>query len=73
MKRALLVIDVQNEYFSGRLPITHPADHFGNILRAVHGTEDVPEVIRRVRDGEPAGKVFVLDIDDEQGAFHGDT
>jgi nicotinamidase-related amidase len=25
MSRALLVIDVQNEYFTGALPITHPA------------------------------------------------
>lgn len=35
MKRALLVIDVQNEYFTGKLPITHPADHLENILRAM--------------------------------------
>jgi len=35
MKRALLVIDVQNEYFSGALPITHPAGHLGNILRVM--------------------------------------
>ena len=27
MSRALLVIDVQNEYFTGALPITHPAGH----------------------------------------------
>lgn len=35
MKRALLVIDVQNEYFSGLLPITHPQGHLTNILRAM--------------------------------------
>ena len=39
MKRALLVIDVQNEYFTGLLPITHPTDHLGNILRAVDGAQ----------------------------------
>ncbi len=32
MKRALLVIDVQNEYFTGRLKITHPPDSLNNIL-----------------------------------------
>lgn len=32
MKRALLVIDVQNEYFTGALPITHPAGHLEHIL-----------------------------------------
>src|SRR4051794_27652624 len=36
MKRALLVIDVQNEYFpGGQLPITHPHAHLDNILRVM--------------------------------------
>lgn len=34
-KQALLVIDVQNEYFTGRLPVTYPADSFANLLRAM--------------------------------------
>ena len=33
MKRALLVIDVQNEYFTGKLPVSHPEGSFNNILR----------------------------------------
>ena len=32
MTRALLVIDVQREYFDGALPISHPAGHLENIL-----------------------------------------
>ncbi len=35
MNRALLVIDVQNEYFTGALPITHPKDHFPQLLEVV--------------------------------------
>jgi len=35
MKRALLVIDVQNEYFTGKLPISYPQDSFTNILKAM--------------------------------------
>ncbi len=35
MERALLVIDVQNEYFTGALPITHPAGHLETILRVM--------------------------------------
>ncbi len=35
MSRALLVIDVQNEYFTGALPITHPAGHLEHILKAM--------------------------------------
>jgi nicotinamidase-related amidase len=34
-KRALLVIDVQNEYFTGKLPITYPAGSLANVLCAM--------------------------------------
>ncbi|WP_347275686.1 isochorismatase family protein [Candidatus Kuenenia sp.] len=34
-ERALLVVDVQNEYFSGLLPITHPQGRLTNILRVM--------------------------------------
>jgi nicotinamidase-related amidase len=37
MSRVLLVIDVQNEYFSGALPISYPAGHLEKILE-VHDT-----------------------------------
>jgi nicotinamidase-related amidase/ribosomal protein S18 acetylase RimI-like enzyme len=35
MKQALLVIDVQNEYFTGKLPVTYPEGSFENILKAM--------------------------------------
>ena len=35
MKEALLVIDVQNEYFTGQLPITYPPGSFEKILVAM--------------------------------------
>ncbi len=46
-QRALLVIDVQNEYFSGGLPITYPHNHLDNILNVMdNATEaDVPVVV----------------------------
>jgi nicotinamidase-related amidase len=34
-RQALLVIDVQNEYFTGRLPVTFPEGSLGNILKAM--------------------------------------
>ena len=34
-KRALLVIDVQNEYFTGKLPITYPPGSLINVLDAM--------------------------------------
>jgi nicotinamidase-related amidase len=54
MTRALVVIDVQNEYFpGGALPITHPAGHFASILRVLDAAADrkVPVVV--VRHGFP--------------------
>jgi nicotinamidase-related amidase len=35
MKDALLVIDVQNEYFTGSMPVTYPQRSFENILKAM--------------------------------------
>jgi len=35
MKRALLVIDVQNVYFAGKLLITYPSGSLDNILKAM--------------------------------------
>lgn len=40
MKRALLVIDVQNEYFSGKLPVTYPHGSLDNIIKAIYAAED---------------------------------
>lgn len=35
MKRALMVIDVQEEYVSGKLPVTYPPESLDNILKAM--------------------------------------
>ncbi len=46
MNRALLVIDVQNEYFTGALPITHPVGHLEQILAGMDAAaEKVPTVV----------------------------
>ena len=46
MSRALLVIDVQNEYFTGALPITPPAGHLEQILGAMDAAAGrVPTVV----------------------------
>ena len=46
-QQALLVIDVQNEYFTGRLPVTYPKDSLGNILKAMDhaAREGMPVVV----------------------------
>ena len=56
-RRALLVIDVQNEYFTGRLPIEHPpvAESLPNLLRAMDAAQarGVPVIV--VQHSAPAG------------------
>ena len=46
MGRALLVIDVQNEYFTGALPITHPVGHLEQILKVMDAAAGrIPTVV----------------------------
>jgi nicotinamidase-related amidase len=59
-KRALLVIDVQNEYFTGKLPVSYPANSLAKILRAMdearaHG---VPVVAIQHASPQPDAAVF---------------
>jgi nicotinamidase-related amidase len=60
MKRALVVIDAQNEYFSGLLPITHPQGHLQNILRAMDAASacEVPIVVVQHTSAQPDRPFF---------------
>lgn len=63
MKRALLVIDVQNEYFDGAFPIRHPAGHLDSILQAMDdaASRQVPVVVIRHHQPDPESEVFRKD------------
>ncbi len=47
MKRALLVIDVQNEYFTGKRPVSYPLGSLDNITRAMDAAteQQIPVVV----------------------------
>jgi nicotinamidase-related amidase len=62
MSRALLVIDVQNEYFDGALPITHPVGHLERILGAMDAAraKGVPTVVVQHGFPESANQPFFL-------------
>ena len=49
MKRALLVIDVQNEYFTGKLPVTYPSGNLDNILKVMNiaSAQGIPVIVIR--------------------------
>jgi len=58
--RALLVVDVQNDYFSGPMQVTYPPASFENILRAIDAAHQagVPVVIIQTAISRPDAKVF---------------
>jgi len=53
MKRALLVIDVQNEYFTGKMPVTYPEGSFNEILKAVGAANQNKIPVILIRHGAP--------------------
>jgi len=59
-KEALLVIDVQNEYFSGNLPITYPKASLINILQAMDAARaaEIPVVVIRHTSTAPDAPSF---------------
>lgn len=62
MKRALLVIDVQNEYFEGAFPITHPSGHLETILQVMDAADraNVPTAVIRHHQADSESPIFRL-------------
>ena len=60
MKRALLVIDVQNEYFTGKLPVSYPQDSLERITRAMDAAEqaDIPVIVVQHSAPQPDSATF---------------
>jgi nicotinamidase-related amidase len=60
MKRALLVIDVQNEYFTGRMPVTYPKGSLSNILRAMDAADacGIPVILIQHTAQKPDAPTF---------------
>ncbi len=61
MKRALLVIDVQNEYFTGKLPVSYPIGSLDNIIRAIEAANqhDIPVILIQHTAPQKNAKTFV--------------
>lgn len=61
MKRALLVVDVQNEYFSGLLPVTYPKDSLNNILKSMDfaNQQGIPIVVIQHSAPQKDSKTFL--------------
>jgi nicotinamidase-related amidase len=68
--RALIVIDVQNEYFDGKLPISDPptSTSLPNITRAMDAATaaGIPVIVVQHVDDDPAGGIFVRGTSEQQ-------
>lgn len=60
MKRALLIIDVQNEYFTGGLPVSHPKGSLDNILSVAKAAK---------QSGIPVALIQHTALDDDSPVF----
>ena len=60
MSRALLVVDVQREYFEGALPIRHPVGHLEAILEVMDAAKkaSIPTVVIRHHQPDPESPIF---------------
>lgn len=60
MKEVLLVIDVQNEYFTGKIPVTYPEKSFEKILLAMDHAHAIgmPIVVIQHTNPEPEAAAF---------------
>lgn len=60
MSRALIVIDVQREYFDGAFPIRHPAGHLEAILETMDAADKarIPTVVVRHHQPDPESPIF---------------
>ncbi|MCO8121144.1 cysteine hydrolase [Stieleria sp. TO1_6] len=65
MSRALLVIDVQREYFDGALPISYPTGHLENILDVMDyaAEKQLPTAVIRHHQADPESPIFRKDSD----------
>jgi nicotinamidase-related amidase len=61
LKEALLVIDVQNEYFTGRLHVTYPQGSLSHILQAMDAAHaaGIPVIVIRHRNPGPGAATFI--------------
>lgn len=64
MKKALLVIDVQNEYFTGKLKVTYPENSLDNILMVMDYAKQNNMIIIVVQHTALSGNTFVKDTEE---------
>jgi nicotinamidase-related amidase len=69
----LLVIDVQNEYFTGKLPITYPARSLANVLSALDAARDHGMPVVTIQHASPQPDAAVFRKGSKEWELHADV
>jgi nicotinamidase-related amidase len=69
-KRALLVIDVQNEYFTGKLPVSYPAGSLNNVLAAMDAAREHAVPVVAIQHAAPQADAAVFRKGSEEWELH---
>ncbi len=72
-KRALLVIDVQNEYFTGKLPVTYPGGSLANVLRAMDAARARGVPVVAIQHSSPQADAAVFRKGSKEWDLHADV
>ena len=72
-KRALLVIDVQNEYFTGKLPITYPAGSLAMVLSAMDAARAHGVPVVAIQHASPQADAAVFRKGSEEWELHAEV
>jgi nicotinamidase-related amidase len=72
-KRALLVIDVQNEYFTGKLPVTYPAGSLANVLRAIDAARASRVPVVAIQHASPQADAAVFRKGSKEWELHAEV
>jgi nicotinamidase-related amidase len=72
-KRALLVIDVQNEYFTGKLPVTYPTGSLANVLRAMDAARARGVPVVAIQHASPQVDAAVFRKGSEEWELHAEV
>ncbi len=70
MTRALLVIDVQKEYFEGALPISYPAGHLEQILKVMDQATEKGVATAVIRHHQPDPESPIFRLNSEMWKLH---
>ena len=72
-KRALLVIDVQNEYFTGKLPVSYPAGSLANVLRAMDAARAREVPVVAIQHASPQADAAVFRKGSQEWQLHAEV